>query len=204
MAITTYAELKTAIGDWLDRSDLTSFTGDFITLAEGYLNRNLTHRKMITSADITPTSNVYTLPTDYMNYIRVVEKGSVRRNLDFITPASADQMYADRTSGVSSHFTIVGDDLTAFPLSTNDIELTYKQKIPALADGNTSNWLLVASPELYLRAAQFQALNFINETSSPRFQTITALTERLVEDLNEESMLGQYYQAGLQIRGSTP
>lgn len=204
MAITTYAELKTAVGDWLDKPDLTAYLGDFVTLAEGYLNRNLMHRKMITSTDLSPTSNVYTLPTDYMNYIRVVEKASVRRDLDFITPKSADQMYADRVSGISSHFTIIGDDLTAFPLSTNDIELTYKQKIPALSDSNTSNWLLATSPELYLRASQFQALNFINEISSPRFQTITALTERLVSDLNEESLLGQYYQAGLQMRGATP
>jgi hypothetical protein len=204
MAITTYAELKTAIGDWLDKSNLTSYTGDFITLAEGYLNRNLMHRKMVTSTDLTPTSNVCTLPSDYLNYIRVVEKASIRRDLGFITPSAADQMYADRASGISSHFTIIGDELTAFPLSTNDIELTYKQKIPALSDANTSNWLLSTSPELYLRAAQFQALTFINETSSPRYQTTAALTERLVTDLNDESMLGQYYQAGLQMRGATP
>lgn len=204
MAITTYAELKTAVADWLDRSDLTSYMGDFVTLAEGYLNRNVMHRKMITSTDLSPASNVYTLPTDYLHYVRVVEKASVRRDLEFIPPAVADQRYADRASGISSNFTIVGDSLTAFPLSTNDIELTYRQKIPALSDSNTTNWLLTASPELYLRAAQFQALIFINETSSARYQTTAALTERLVSDLNDESMLGQYYQAGLQMRGSTP
>ena len=34
MALTTYTELKAAIADWLNRSDLTSQIPDFITLAE--------------------------------------------------------------------------------------------------------------------------------------------------------------------------
>jgi hypothetical protein len=204
MAVTTYAELKTAIGDWLDRSDLSSYLGDFVTFAEGYLNRELMHRNMVTTTDLTPSSNVCTLPTDYLHYIRVVEKASVRRSLTYISPDVADQRYADRSSGIANNFTIIGNSLTAYPLSTNDIELTYRQKIPALADDNTSNWLLVASPELYLRAAQFQALMFINETSSPRFQTVAALTERLIANLNDESNLSLHYQAGLQMRGATP
>ena len=204
MAITTYAELQTAIADWLDRSDLTSYIPDFITFAEGYLSRNVSHRKMDTSVDITPASNVYTLPTDYLHYRRVVEKASIRRELQFIAPGVADEQYPTRGTGLSQHFTIVGDSLTAFPLSSNDIELTYRQKIPALSASNASNWLLAASPELYLRATQFQALTFINETATLRAQAIAALTERLIEDLNEESMLGQFYQAGIQMRGCTP
>jgi len=34
MALGTYAQLKTSIADWLNRSDLTSAIADFITLAE--------------------------------------------------------------------------------------------------------------------------------------------------------------------------
>ena len=34
MAISTYAELKTSIANWLDRSDLTDVIPDFIALAE--------------------------------------------------------------------------------------------------------------------------------------------------------------------------
>ena len=39
MAITTYAELKTAVGDWLNRSDLDSVIPNFISLAEAQFNR---------------------------------------------------------------------------------------------------------------------------------------------------------------------
>ena len=46
MALTTYAELKTAIGDFLNRDDLTSVAPDFITLAEADINRRVRHWRM--------------------------------------------------------------------------------------------------------------------------------------------------------------
>ena len=39
MAIGTFDELKTSIGDWLNRDDLTAVITDFITLAEAQFNR---------------------------------------------------------------------------------------------------------------------------------------------------------------------
>ena len=204
MAVTTYAELKTAIADWMDRSDLTSYLGDFITFAEGHLNRNLRHRSMVTSTDLTPSSNVCTLPTDYLHYVRVVELASTRRELKYITPSAVDQLYPSREAGLAWHFTIIGSTLTAYPLSTNDIELTYRQKIPALSDSNTTNWLLTASPELYLRASQMMALEFINENGTPRQQATAVLTQKLIDDLNQESMLGEYYSSGVHVNGPTP
>ncbi len=47
MAITTYSELKTALGNWLNRDDLTAVIPDFISLAETDINRKLRHYKMI-------------------------------------------------------------------------------------------------------------------------------------------------------------
>jgi len=40
MAIGTYAELQTAVANWLDRSDLTDRIQEFIDLAEARINRN--------------------------------------------------------------------------------------------------------------------------------------------------------------------
>jgi len=45
MAITTYSELKTAVADWLNRSDLTSAIPNFIALAEAQMSRQIRHRK---------------------------------------------------------------------------------------------------------------------------------------------------------------
>ncbi len=46
MAISTYAELKTSIANWLDREDLTDIIPDFIALAETRHKRELKRRRM--------------------------------------------------------------------------------------------------------------------------------------------------------------
>lgn len=38
MAITTYAELQTAVGNWLHRSDVSTIIPDLIALGEAHLN----------------------------------------------------------------------------------------------------------------------------------------------------------------------
>ena len=47
MAITTYTNLKTTIASYLNREDLTAYLGDYITLAESRLNRELRVREMV-------------------------------------------------------------------------------------------------------------------------------------------------------------
>ena len=45
MSLSTLSGVKTAALDELDRTDLSSYADDFITMAEGHFNRNLRHRK---------------------------------------------------------------------------------------------------------------------------------------------------------------
>ena len=68
MAIGTYAELQTAVANWLDRSDLTDRIQEFIDLSEARINRNLRLRLMETTATGTLVAGTrdYTLPTDYI------------------------------------------------------------------------------------------------------------------------------------------
>ena len=155
-AIVDYASLKTAIGEW-DASDLAADADVFIDLAESYFNVKLRCRQMETIASIAASSNTYALPSDYLEYKRVVEKLTPRRRLQYITEDAVDQLYADRASGSSNHFTIVGSTLYTFPLSSTDIELTYYAKIPALSGSATTNWLLLAHPNLYLHACLLYA-----------------------------------------------
>jgi hypothetical protein len=203
MALGTLAEIKTAALDELDRPDLSAFANDFVTLAEGHFNRNLRHRKMVTTVDISPASNVYALPTDYLHAVRVVEKRSIRRELQFVTPGYVDQAYPDRPSGLPSDYTIVGSNLFVYPYTANDVELTYYQKIPTLVS-NDPNWLLTDNPQIYLRGIQLEALAFINETGSPRFQFTTTILNRLIDEMNEESEMALYSGASMRLRGCTP
>ena len=48
MALTTFAELKTAVANWLDRSDLDDRIPEFIALAETRHRRDFKIRRMET------------------------------------------------------------------------------------------------------------------------------------------------------------
>ena len=47
MALTTYAELKTSVADFLNRTDLTSAIPTFISLAEADLNRKIDRKSVV-------------------------------------------------------------------------------------------------------------------------------------------------------------
>ena len=69
MALDTYANLKTEIANYLNRSDLTSYLDTFIDLAESRLARDLRVREMeAVDTSITTVSGTqsYTLPTGYL------------------------------------------------------------------------------------------------------------------------------------------
>lgn len=204
MAITTFAELKAAATDWLARDDAASYGDDAVLMAEGYFNRRLRHRKMVTKEDLTPTSGVCSLPDDYLKYRRVVEKAALRRPLEHISDDGADELYPSRVSGPACHFAIIGDTLETYPLATNDIELTYYQEIPALSESNSSNWLLAKAPNLYLRATQVQLLTLINEMESARFVTTLRMAEGMIDELNEEAEMAEYAGAVIRPTAVTP
>ena len=66
MAISTYAELQSAVGDFLNRQDLTTVIPTFIALAEADLNRSIRHRSMLTRSTATIDSQFTALPTDFL------------------------------------------------------------------------------------------------------------------------------------------
>lgn len=205
MAITTFSELKTAIAAWADASDVTAYLGDFVTLATSMFNNGMDNipavrtRDMETVTSLTPVSGVCTLPSDYLQYRRVVEKNSARRDLEYLTPIQADVMYPYGDSGNSSFFTIVGNSLKMYPVSTNDIELTYYATIPDLSDSNTTNWLLTKHPSLYLHACLMQLAIFRRDDDL--LARSTQITAALITGVNNSNLLANYAKAGSRPRG---
>lgn len=209
MAITDYATLVTAIGDNIARSDLTSYIPDFIMQAEQVFNHGsesidpLRVRDMETIDDLTPTSNVYTLPADYLQYRRVTEKSSPRRPLEYIEPTAVDQLYPLRASGFSNHFTVIGSSLYTYPLSTNDVELVYYASIPALTSVATTNWLITKAPSIYLRMSLMFAYDFIKDGDGKVAEN-AQMAKALIDGMNRSGMLANYARAGLTLRGIAP
>lgn len=200
MGIATYSDLKASATDWyMGRSDLAAFADDFITLSEAFLNTVLRCREMEAVVDLTPTDSVCALPDDYLEYTRVVEKVSPRRTLEFITASAADELYPTRPAGVASHFTIIGNSLTALPLSSNDIELTYYQRIPALSEDEPTNWLLTKMPNLYLHACMMHAAEFVKDDD--QLIKETGIVQQYIGMLQKLDERGRFAGAGVTLPG---
>lgn len=155
MALTTFSELKTAIQDWAERTDLSAKATDFVTLTEMRIRKalgdpKLRLREMETTADIVPSSGVCTLPTDFLAMKRVRALTSPARRLEYKPQDWLDEAYPDGDSGDPAFYTITGASLYMYPLTTSSIRMTYHAYPAILSDSNTTNWLLTKYPDVYL------------------------------------------------------
>jgi hypothetical protein len=150
MAITTFAELQSAIDNWMDDTSLNARVLEAIALYEAAVNRRLRVRQQITSTSLTPSSGSATLPSDYLVWKRVSWTGSPTRELEYADPSYLHQAYPDSPSDVPALFTIEGSTLKIRPIDSTALTLVYAQKVPALSVSATTNWLLTAHPDYYL------------------------------------------------------
>jgi hypothetical protein len=166
MPISTYDELKDAIGEWLARpgdATLTPFVPVFITLAEARLNRRLRVRPMEATTPLVLSSAVTALPADFLELKTLRLVGGSRASLSYAPPAVLDAVEQRTPSGRPRLHTLTGDSLRVAPAPDGgyDAELVYYRKVPALSAGQTSNWLLAAAPDLYLYASLLEAAPFL-------------------------------------------
>ncbi len=202
MSIGTYAELQTAVGNWLARADLAAGRlQEFIALFEAVANRRLRVRQMETSTTLTPSSGSATLPTDYLAWRRVTWAGDTRQELEYVHPSYLQALHPATEAGIPQLFTIEGSTLKVRPTSGTDLEFDYFQKIAALSDSATTNWLLTAHPDLYLFGSLTEAAAFTLDLENGAIWKT-----RRDEMFNELEMLSNKSRGAGHIRvfGATP
>ena len=200
MSLSTYGQLKTAIQNWqYNAGTLTAEAADLVTLAQGYINRRLRCRQMVTTTDLSPTSGVFTIPSNYLQVRSVVELDTYRRPLQYIAPEKADAFYPYRESGEGRHFTIVGSSLRVYPTVTNDIELTYYAALAAFTDDADTDWLLTRFPNLYLNAGQMYAAEFLKDDAEVSKQAV--IVDQYIGMLNAEDDGAEWATGAYQAEG---
>jgi len=205
MALATYANLKTSIANWLNRSDLTTeIAEDFIVLTEADFNSKLRVRKMISSTSITIDSETESMPTDFLQ-VRdfFITSSGTKHALKYITPAQMDQIRGSSTSGMPSAYTILGDNFRFAPVpdSAYTGTLNYYAKFAALSDTNTSNYILASHPAIYLYGSLYHAANFLGGIDPQRLQQWQGMYTTAMERLERNDREDQYGNAPLQQRG---
>lgn len=167
--ITDYASLKTAIANWLHRTDLTATIPEFVANAEAILNSRLKARAMETRSTLATVANTayLTLPTDMLEARRLTNTtDSSVYSLKYVTPDDLARLYPYAAGyGKPIVWTVIGGQIQMGPTPDGvySLELTYLQRVPALSDSNTTNWLLTNSPNVYLYGALSEASIFIRD-----------------------------------------
>ena len=169
MALGTFTELKDALADWLDRSDLTDRIPDFITLAEARLNRDVRIRPMEvrSSMETTAGQRYFNLPGGYLQMRNMQINSNPITPLEYITPEMLDRLYGSDTTGKPKAYTLIGDEIQLAPIPDSDytVEMAFYEKFTPLGDGTsgttTSNWLTLNAPDVLLYGALLEAEPFI-------------------------------------------
>lgn len=164
MALTTYAQLKSAIADWLERSDLTERTGDFIVLAESRLDRVLRLRLMETehALTVTPGARTIALPIGFREPVALwMERTGGREPMRFADAATlnvagaAGEPRAWTVDGAMLAFDRPCDQAYGFTLRMLG-RLT-------LSDAEPTNAVLRDYPDLYLFGALMEAAPYLRD-----------------------------------------
>src|ERR1043165_975459 len=162
MSISNYSELKTAIANWLDDTNLSSRIVEFVTLAEGRLTRDLSQSRQSwsnTSLTGVVDSRSVALPSDYVEgqSLFLVLSGEYIELRQFINGTeelrtSSGQPCAWSINGTNVDFDRPCDSAYTF-------SFRYRAKF-SLSDGSPTNWLLTAYPDIYLSACMAEAYKF--------------------------------------------
>ena len=169
MALSTYAELKTGIANWLNRTDLTDeISDDFIKLCEADFNAKLRIRQMEQFDDVTINAEKVSVPTGFIAVRSFyILSSSVKYPLEYITPANMNEVRGGSRTGKPRSYTIESDNESETfrfgptPDTTYSGKLSYYKSFTALSDSNTSNWVLANHPGIYLYGSLFHAANFL-------------------------------------------
>jgi hypothetical protein len=186
MSITNYSELQASIASWLNRSDLTASIPDFITLAECQLSADLKARAMDLKITLPTAVGISTIsvPSDMLEMRRLVVAGSGFQPLSYRTPDEMASDFQNSASGQPVVFTVIGStaELAPTPDAVYQMELTYRQRIPALSGPTATNWLLTSWPNAYLYASLLAATPFLmNDARIPVWQ---ALYQNAIDGIN--------------------
>jgi len=185
MALTNYSELKTAISNWLDRTDLDDRIPEFIALAETRHRRDFKIRRMetrVTASTIADTE-YYTLPDNFVAMRNIQLNTDPKTALEYLTPEQMDRVRAGSNTGKPKAYSIIGNtfQLRPIPDGVYQIEMLYFKYFTALSDSNTTNDMLTFHPDAYLYGALVEAEPYLY--NDKRLQTWSALYDRAKKDI---------------------
>jgi hypothetical protein len=201
MAITTYAELKTSIANWLNRDDLTSVIPDFIALNEADMDRTVRHWRMENRSTASIDTRYTALPDDFLEAVRF-HLDVDERPIELATPLFLQKkrnQNADAT-GRPQYYAIISGQIEVWPKpdGTYTGELYYYARTATLSDSNTSNWILTYFPDAYLYGSLIHSAPYLVDDA--RVATWLALYKKAIDGINGNNDTAKFGGSGLRMQ----
>jgi len=202
MAITTYAELKSSIADFLNRDDLSTIAADFITLAEADIQRFVRHWRQEKRSNAQIDTQYSAIPADFLEDIRFYITSNDTSPLEKMSQSEILQRKFEtaNATGRPAYYALTAGEIEVYPIpdSTYTAELYYYARVPELSDANTSNWLLQYFPDAYLYGALVHSAPYLKEDA--RIQTWAALYKNAIDAINASSDAAKYGGSGRRLK----
>lgn len=191
MSITTYSELQTAIGNYLNRSDLSSRIPEFIDLSEGKINRRIRHhqQKVLATASYgtSVTSRRIDIPSNTIEILNVQIKVPTDADTEYesltqIAPERIETKYC--AAGKPEYFAFRGDiEFERLADQTYTIRVHYLKRWDIATD--STNWLLTYYPDVYVYGALLEATPYLGQDS--RLPMWKSMFDSAVQEINDEA-----------------
>ena len=201
MAIGTYAELQTAVANWLDRDDLTARIPEFIALAEARFNRVLRLRSMEAkyTANTVAAQRNLALPASYIQMRNFQVNTSPLTTLSYVTPEIYDRLWGGSTQGTPKFYTILANEVSLGPIpaSVQEVEMLFYKKFDNLSVSTTTNWLITNAPDIYLYGSMLEAEPFI--MNDERVPLWAQALQQGISDLQEQDNKDRHSGSALRV-----
>lgn len=165
MALATSADLKSAVTNWMARTDLSGSAEDFITLAEARLNRELNVKS--TEAALATVAGSNTVSTSALSVDQplglFLDTGDREYRLGRMQGASAVQYETAREPRQwewDAAANVIRFDAPAD--AVYNLRFEYDERF-ALSDSVTTNTLLTNHPDVYLYATLSEAASYTQD-----------------------------------------
>ena len=210
MAIGTYAELQTAVANWLDRDDLTDRIPEFIALAEAKMNRVLRISLMenvSTALIMSGGVRDYSLPSGFTGMKEFHLTTSPVVALSYITPEMMNRMWAGSNTGRPQAFALFSDAGTRkirvgpSPDSDYTTSMLFLKKIDNLSVSNPTETMLTENPDVYLYGALLEAEPFL--MNDARVQLWAGMLQQVAQDLQDRDIFDRHSGSALRVMNTT-
>ena len=209
MAVDSYANLKSALSDYLARSDLDTFRDDFIDRAEAYFNRYFMrcgppYQMEEETTLTTDSSGNATLPSDILGIRSARFSSSPNTELIPVSMGGENRLSPYDTASSPAHwFSVSGTTFRITPIvDAASVVLTYYEKVPALDATTTTNWLLDLAPDAYFYRALAEGFTF-----SRKFDVaagFAGVADRALGEVCTVSTQTRYHNAEIVFTGVAP